>query len=70
MDKKTGTILLLILALVFIGFGDSFLPKPLSVASRNTRNTINQLIVGFFPSWQPKVKPQERTNKAIEETEK
>jgi hypothetical protein len=70
MDKKTGTFLLIVLSLVFIGFGDSFLPKPLSTTSRDTRNALNGFVIGLFPTWQPKTKPNQRTEKAIEDTEK
>ncbi|WP_460200087.1 hypothetical protein [Scytonema sp. NUACC21] len=70
MDRKTATGFILILFLVFVGFGDSFLPKPLSSASLNTRTTLNNWMIGLFPTWQPKTNPHQRTQKAIEETEK
>ncbi|KAF3885231.1 MULTISPECIES: hypothetical protein [Nostocales] len=70
MDRKTATGFLLILFLIFVGFGDSFLPKPLSSTSLNTRTTINKWVIGLFPSWRPKTNPNQRTEKAIEETEK
>jgi hypothetical protein len=35
--------------LVFIAYGDSFLPQPLSDASYNTRTTINNLLTSFSP---------------------
>lgn len=40
----------LVLLLVFIGFGDRFLPNPLAKASVQTRTTINKWIIGLFPS--------------------
>ncbi|MUG99525.1 hypothetical protein F7734_47475 [Scytonema sp. UIC 10036] len=70
MDRKTASGFLLIIFLVFVGFGDSFLPKPLSSASLSTRTTLNKWIIGLFPSWQPKTNPNQRTQKALEETEK
>jgi hypothetical protein len=70
MDRKTATTLLTLLFLIFVGFGDSFLPKPLSTASLQTRTTINQFFVGLFPSWQPKTRPNARTEKAVEDLEK
>lgn len=70
MFNKGNVALLSILLLVFIGFGDKLLPKPLSTVSFQTRTTINQFILGMFPTWEPKVKPYQRTEKAIEETRK
>ncbi|MDJ0734140.1 MAG: hypothetical protein QNJ47_08680 [Nostocaceae cyanobacterium] len=70
MFNKGNFTLLILLSLIFIGFGDSFLPQPLSSASRNTRTTINNLLVGIFPTWQPKTKPYERTQDALEQTQK
>ncbi|MBD2002809.1 hypothetical protein NDI37_26975 [Funiculus sociatus GB2-A5] len=69
MDKKTTGIFVIILALVFVGFGDKFLPKPLSTASYNTRTTLNNSLLGIFPSKKPR-NPYERTEKAIEQEEK
>lgn len=37
-----------IYALIFIAYGDKFLPSPLSDFSANTRNTINGILVGSF----------------------
>lgn len=34
--------------IVFIAYGDKFLPSPLSNFSANTRNTINSVLVGAF----------------------
>ncbi len=34
---------------IFVGIGDSFLPKPLSTYSRNARNTINAKLLGLMP---------------------
>jgi hypothetical protein len=70
MFNKSNFTLLFILFLIFVGFGDSFLPKPLSTASFNTRTTINNFTIGLFPTWKPKVSPDERTEKAIEDTER
>ncbi|MDJ0619928.1 MAG: hypothetical protein QNJ63_24835 [Calothrix sp. MO_192.B10] len=70
MFNKGNFGLLIVLLLVFIGFGDSFLPKPLSTASFQTRTTINNFVVGMFPTWEPKTKPYERTESALEEAQK
>lgn len=34
--------------IVFVAYGDKFLPSPLSDFSANTRNTINGILVGSF----------------------
>lgn len=70
MDRKTATTWLILLFLIFVGFGDSFLPKPLSKASLQTRTSINQFFTGLFPSWQPKTRPNARTEKAVDDLEK
>lgn len=70
MDRKTASTWLILLFLIFVGFGDSFLPKPLSKASLQTRTSINQFFVGLFPSWQPKTRPNARTEKAVDDLEK
>ena len=69
MDKKTVTPLVIILALMFIGFGDRVLPKPLSTASFNTRTALNNSLLGLFPTKKPR-NVYERTEKAIEQEEK
>ncbi len=69
MFNKGNFTLLMIFLLIFIGFGDSFLPKPLNNASFQTRTAINNFVLGMFPTWEPKVKPHQRTEKAIEETQ-
>ena len=58
---------LLLVAIAFIGFGDSFLPKPLNKWSRDSRESINQFISGLAPSWQPKKDPYKRTEDALEQ---
>jgi hypothetical protein len=70
MFNKGNMTLLFIVGLIFVGFGDSFLPKPLSTASYQTRTTINNFVIGMFPTWQPKTNPHKRTQEAIEQTNK
>jgi len=62
--------ILLVLALIFIGFGDQFLPQPLKGASYRTRTALNQMMESSFRFWEPKGKPYERTEKAIDDAEK
>ena len=70
MFKKSNFIVLLLLFAIFVGIGDSFLPEPMKSASLNTRKTINEKLIGLFPNRRSKLKPHERTRKAIEEAEK
>ncbi len=69
MFKKPPIILILLLFALFVGIGDSVLPEPMKSASLNTRKTINKNLIGLFPTRESKLKPHERTNKAIEEAE-
>jgi hypothetical protein len=41
---------------IFVGIGDSFLPKPLSIYSLHTRNVINAKLIALMPNPKPKVK--------------
>jgi len=59
--------LILLLTIAFIGFGDSFLPKPLSTASRQSRESLNNVISGLVPNWSPKMKPNQRTEDAVKQ---
>lgn len=67
MFNKGNVSLLMIIVLVFIGFGDKFLPQPLSTASFQTRTTINNFVIGMFPSWKPKTNPNQRTQDAVKQ---
>ncbi|MGF1673040.1 MAG: hypothetical protein ACFCUV_05045 [Rivularia sp. (in: cyanobacteria)] len=69
MFKNPSIILLLLVFVLFVGIGDRVLPEPMKSASFNTRTTINKNLLGLFPTWKSKLKPHERTNKAIENTE-
>ncbi len=66
MFHKSWIPIYLVLILIFIGFGDKFLPQPLSGASYQTRTTLNSWMVASFKIWQPKTRPNERTEKAID----
>ncbi|UBF29370.1 hypothetical protein K9N68_16950 [Kovacikia minuta CCNUW1] len=67
---KTAIPILLVLTLIFVGFGDQFLPQPLKGASYKTRTALNQMMESSFKVWQPKSKPYGRTEKALEDAEK
>lgn len=70
MFHKSMIPIYLLLALLFVGLGDKFLPQPLSGMSYNTRTTLNQWMTGSFQVWQPKTKPHERTQEEIQRQEK
>lgn len=67
MIHKGNLTIIIIAVLVCIGFGDSFLPKPFSTYSLQTRNTINQLVIGLFPVWRPRINPHQRTEKQLDD---
>ncbi len=69
MFRKSNFIVIFLLFAIFVGIGDSFLPEPMKSASLNTRTSINKSLVGLFPSRKSKLKPHERTRKAIDEAE-
>jgi hypothetical protein len=69
MFHKSWIPVWLVLILVFIGFGDKFLPQPLSGASYKTRTTINNVMMSSFKLWTPKTNPHNRTERALEEQE-
>jgi hypothetical protein len=69
MDKKSVTTVILLIFLIFVGFGDSFLPQPLKEISLTTRISINNFFVSLFPTWRMKTNPNQNTNKAIDEME-
>jgi hypothetical protein len=69
MFNKGNMTLFVFLMLLFVGCGDSFLPKPLSTTSLQTRTTINNFVIGMFPAWKPKVNPYQRTEEGIEKVQ-
>lgn len=66
MPKKTITVLAILVPLFLFTFAD-FLPQPLRGMSVKARNSANEFVLGFFPSWRPKTQPYERTRKAVEQ---
>ncbi|MGA1623765.1 MAG: hypothetical protein ACO36E_13720 [Synechocystis sp.] len=60
------TIPAAIAGFVFVGFGDQFLPQPWKAYSKNTRETINQKLLGVVPD--PEIKrPSEGREKLVED---
>jgi hypothetical protein len=68
-NTKAAIPLFLILALVFIGFGDQFLPQPMRSTSYNTRVALDRWMTNSFTLWQPKTDPNARTERAIQQQE-
>lgn len=62
--------ILVILGLLFITIGDLVLPEPLKESSFRTRNSINEFMLSLVPSLEPKTRPYERTERALEEVQK
>ncbi|MGI0482489.1 hypothetical protein ACN4EE_17110 [Geminocystis sp. CENA526] len=58
--------------IVFIAYGDKFLPSPLNNFSANTRNTINSVLVGAFRDdiLENNKYNNKKTDKVIEEVER
>ncbi len=61
--------LLLLVALIFVGLGDQFLPQPLSGASFKTRTALNEMLYALVPAWRPQVAPYQRTEDALKREE-
>ena len=68
MGSKSTIPILLFLFLLFVAVGEYIPFKPVSSASVQTKNTLNQFVMGLFPSKRPR-NPYERTEKAIEKEE-
>lgn len=69
MRSKFPFALVLLLGLIYVGFGDRFLPSEIGRYSLQTRSAIDTALVGLFPSWRPKTNPHKRTNDAINKVE-
>jgi hypothetical protein len=61
--------ILVMLAIAYVGFGDSFLPGAAGRYSYQTRAQLNALMIKVFPSWQAKTNPNRRTEDAVERME-
>jgi hypothetical protein len=68
--KRVPIGLILLLSVVFVGFGDQILPKPIGKYSTAARTTLDNMMVSAFPEWTPKTNPYGRTEDAIKQTEK
>lgn len=70
MNKKTILTILILVGMLFVGWGDRLgLPQPIADASTQTRTSINNFFVGLFPSRSPK-DPNQRTEDAVKELDR
>ncbi|MDJ0508202.1 MAG: hypothetical protein QNJ64_02935 [Crocosphaera sp.] len=65
---KTIATIIFVLSLIFIGVGDSFLPKPLSTISKNTRTQVNKILLSFTPDTDFE-KPSKQRNRQVDDME-
>jgi hypothetical protein len=70
MSRKKPFGWVLLFTLVYIGFGDQFLPKPLGQYSFQIRSTIDNQLVAVFPNWQPQSQTKGQTQEVIKYLEK
>ncbi|MGG6267623.1 hypothetical protein ACQ4M3_11805 [Leptolyngbya sp. AN03gr2] len=68
MRSKLPVGFLFLISIVFIGFGDQFLPPQIGRYSFQARSSIDQLLVNIVPNRQPKTNPYRRTEDAIQDT--
>lgn len=66
MRLKTLLTVAFVLGLIFIGLGDSFLPPPLSTASRTVRTRINQFLLDLLPNPEIERPSQQREDRLRE----
>ena len=65
--KPVGSIIL-VLGLIFVAAGDTFLPKPLSTLSKNTRTYVNNIFLSFTPDTDFE-KPSKQRDAQVEDME-
>ncbi len=65
--KPLGSIIL-VLGLIFVAVGDSFLPKPLSTVSKNVRTHVNNIFLSFTPNTDFE-KPSKQRDAQVEDME-
>jgi hypothetical protein len=67
MHRSTFPLFIIAL-LLFLVFG-SVLPDPVGKYSTKMRNATNQFVIGLFPKARPKLNPDGRTEKQLDEIE-
>ena len=63
---KRFVLPIVFLVMVFVGFGDTFLPEPLKSKSTQARSSINSFVIGLFPNKKFK-DPNQRTEEFLEQ---
>ena len=69
MSTDTTVKIIIFLLLVFVAVGDLFLLELLKSASKNTKSSLNAIVLSILPQ-KKFTNPNERTEKAVEEFEK
>jgi hypothetical protein len=69
MKKRFPIVTILFLAIGYVGFGDQVLPRSVGQYSTQTRAAIDDMMIGAFPNFNPKTKPNARTEDAVRQTE-
>ncbi|HEY9827921.1 MAG TPA: hypothetical protein V6D19_20995 [Stenomitos sp.] len=64
MNLKKLTLPVFFVMIVFIGFGDRFLPSPLNQMSYSARTSVNRFLMGLAPSFRAE-RPDGNTEKAV-----
>lgn len=54
---------------LFVVAGDKVFPGAVGNASYQVRSSINNALVGAFPTWRPKTNPYERTEKELDQVQ-
>lgn len=60
---------ILLLSIVYIGFGDRILPEPLGNLSTATREGMNDIVRGTLPGFSP-MNPNDRTEREVKKLDK
>ncbi len=69
MKKRFPIVTLLLLAVAYIGFGDQVFPRSMGKYSTQTRQAIDGMMIGAFPGFSSKTRPNARTEDAVRQTE-
>ncbi len=69
MSRRPYFPILLVLALLLLMMGDR-LPPPVGPFSAQVKQSANRFVLGLFPSWNPKLNPNQRTESQLEDAEK
>ncbi len=68
MPRRSTFPILVLVVLLFLALGDR-LPSPVGEWSLQTRQSLNQFVISLFPSWDPKLNPNQRTESELRQIE-